>query len=260
MVAVVSAVVAVLGAVFTACSGYWWQARLRTAARMDYMSRYRDSLSWAAFDLQSRLFNVLYGFRVDRIGEGRGFLTAFLVEGNTRQADYARYNTAFVFAEYLGWAEIFRRDIQFLDLGRSDRNQHTVMLLSRISATLGSASRTSSEGFRIFNGDQRAIGEVMIASSSKPGERSCVGYAEFFQRVSNDAAFREWMADLISHVERAAREPDWAAGRLLDLQHQLIELIDFLDPKGIRFPREKRSRFNEESPEQRPQSAEEAAV
>jgi len=243
MVAVVAAVIAVLGAIFTAVSGYWWQVRLRSAERLDYMGRYRDSLLWAAFDLQGRLWNILYGYEVDRAGSGRGFVRALLLEGSKQQAVYARYSTAYLFAEYLGWADIFRRDIQFLDVGGSDRNLRVMLALSHISRTLGFGSHTSGRAFRVLRVNQRAIGELMIPAESKPGERWCIGYAEFCRRISEDGEFRGWVEELIAGVDLAASEPAEASDRMIELQHQLISLIDLLDPQGIRFPVAERSRF-----------------
>ena len=243
MIAVSSAVIAVLGAIFTAVSGYWWQTRLRTSERYDYMSRYRDSLLWAAFDLQSRLWNILYGYEVDRTGNGRGFFTAFLLKGNERQALYVRYSTVYLIAQYMGWAEIFRRDIQFLDIGGSDRNERAVLLLSQISHTFSYGSPGSGKAFHVFRVNQRAIGELMIAAESKPGERRCIGYAEFCQKMSENDEFREWLDELLTDVDLAAREPRAAAERITRMQHQLIDLIDFLDPQRIRFPGNVRTRF-----------------
>lgn len=243
MIAVAAAVIAVLGAIFTAVSGYWWQTRLRSAERLDYMGRYRDSLLWAAFDLQSRLWNILHGYEVDHAGSGRGFTRAFVREGSKQQAEYARYSTAYLFAEYLGWAEIFRRDIQFLDVGGSDRNLRVMLALSQISRTLGFGSHTSGHAFRVLRVNQRAIGELMISAESKPGERWCIGYAEFCRRISADGDFRGWVEELIGGVDLAASEPTEASDRMIELQHRLISLIDLLDPQGIRFPVAERSRF-----------------
>ena len=246
MVAVVSAVVAVLGAIFTGVFGYWSQARIRSADRLDYMSRYRDCLLWAAFDLQSRLWNILFGYEVDRAGSARGFTTAFLLHGSQQEALYARCSTAYLFAEYLGWAEIFRRDIQFLDVGRSDHNSQVMLLLWQISRTLSFSRDSSGPPFRVHRANQRAIGEMMIAAGSEPRQRWCIGYAEFCRRISEDGEFHGWVEELLDDVELAAGDPDAARDRMTKLQHQLIDLINFLDPREIRFPAADRSRFQRE--------------
>ena len=242
MVAVVSAVIAVLGAVFTAVLGQRLQAQAKSRDRIDYMSRYRDALLWAAFDLQSRIFNILRGYQHDLQGR-RGFTSSFLLAGTEEQALYVKRSTAFLFAEYLGWAEIFRRDLQFLDLGSNRANQQIMFTLNRVSRTLGYANTMDQECFRVFRTDQRAIGEVMIDPDSEPGERRCIGYAAFCAQLAAEGAFSAWTRELLDHVEIAAREPDAARDRLVRIQHQLIDLIDLLDPEGHRFPSAERSRF-----------------
>jgi hypothetical protein len=242
VVGLVSAVIAVVGAVFTAGIGFWWQSRWKSAERQDYMSSYRDSLLWVTFDLQSRIYNILFGHVRGRDASGTGFMQGLLVEGSERQSRYVRFSTAYVFAEYLGWAEIFRRDIQFLDLGKNDRNRKVFLGLANISRTLSSA-RIPGVGYRLFRADQRAIGELMIAEGSSPGNRWCLGYAEFTRRILEGGELREWTEELFEHIERAARQPDDATERLVRLQHQLVELVDLLDPEQVRFPGAERTRF-----------------
>jgi hypothetical protein len=242
MIGVISAAIAVLGAVVTAILGHRLQTQLKSRDRMDYMSRYRDALLWAAFDLQSRIYNILHGYEVDRHPGLMGFTSAFLVAGTEQQALYVKRSTAFLFAEYLGWVEIFRRDIQFLDLGKSKTNQQIMFALTKISRNIGSASLSDTECFRIFRADQRALGELMIEPDSKPGERRCIGYATFCSKLT-DERFAEWGQELLNHVELAAHEPALARDRLTKLQHQLIDLIDLLDTEQRRFPSEERSRF-----------------
>ncbi|MCF3132090.1 hypothetical protein [Streptomyces olivochromogenes] len=47
----------------------------------------------------------------------------------------------------------------------------------------------------------------------------------------------------LDHIDAAAREPDDATDRLLRLQHQLVELVNLLDPHHIRCPAANRTRF-----------------
>jgi hypothetical protein len=107
-------------------------------------------------------------------------------------------------------------------------------------------SYTQTERFRIFRVDQRAIGELMIDPDGKPGERRCLGYAAFCAMLTSGGRFAEWMQELMDHVECAAREPGQAHDRLTRLQHQLIDLINLLDPGGQRFPSTQLSRFASE--------------
>jgi hypothetical protein len=231
-----SAVVAVCGAAVAALFGYWQQRRLRSWEQHTYMDRYGASLAWAAFDLQTRLYNILHGHVVDvDPSRGSGFLTSFLTRGTDREADFVRRSTAFVLAEYLGWVEILRRDIQFLDLGRSRVNSQIMLQISRISASLSRIDTVSNE-LRLFRAQQRAIGELMIHPDGEPGRRRCLGYAGFCAKLDNDSGFAEWFAAVLEDVDRLAADTAPAVARLQDVQAQLIALIDLLDPKHARFP------------------------
>ncbi|MGW5637986.1 hypothetical protein [Streptomyces sp. NPDC003832] len=221
----ISAAVALAGAVTTAVLGYWFQRRAVTVERLNYMTQYGASLAWAAFDLQSRLHNVL----------GRRYFELFLTGGSRQDAELARRSTVFVVAEYLGWVEILRRDVQFLDLGRTEPNRKVMTQLSRISETFGKSPAHSGE-FSLFRIQQRAIGAVMIHPESAPGHRRCLDYPEFCARLDTDDRFGAWFSQLLQDVDAVAADITAGEARLATLQRQLVELIDLLDPDAVRFP------------------------
>lgn len=68
------------------------EAHRKQEERQDLMNRIRDPLLWAAFDLQSRIYNIV----------AQNFLNAYLLHGSEDERAYARRNTVFVFAQYLG--------------------------------------------------------------------------------------------------------------------------------------------------------------
>ncbi|WP_335977072.1 hypothetical protein [Streptomyces sp. CA2R106] len=235
-VSVVSAALAVCGAAAAALFSYWQQRRLRSWEQRTYMDRYGASLVWAAYDLQTRLYNILHGHVLDReTSRGSGFLTSFLTRGTDREAEFVRRSTVFVLAEYLGWVEILRRDVQFLDLGTSRLNSQVTLQISRIGSSLSKIDAASSE-LRLFRAQQRAVGELMIHPDGEPGRRRCLGYAEFCAKLDQDAAFAGWFGVLLADVDRLAADTAPAVARLQVVQQQLVELIDLLDPKRIRLP------------------------
>lgn len=232
----VSALVALGGAATTAVLGYWTQRRLRRMEQRNLMNSYGASLAWAAYDLQSRLYNILYGHETDLSpGPGRGFMTAFHLQGSPEEREYVRCSTVFVIAEYLGWVEILRRDIQFLDLGQSRNNQRAMTIISSISKVLNRTSATDNV-LRLWRAEQRAVGELMVHPEAEPGRRRCLGYAEFCEKLNGDDAFRRWFAPLLADIDRLAEDTARAVPRLTELQRGLIALIDVLDPKAERFP------------------------
>jgi len=118
----------------------------------EVMSRYREPLLRAAFDLQSRIYNIV----------GQGFLHRYLQLGDPANQEYACRNTVFVVAEYLGWVEILRRGVQFLDLGDVRRNQLLVERLEAIGTILSTDRQFQGAVPRMFRGEQRAVGELMM--------------------------------------------------------------------------------------------------
>jgi hypothetical protein len=215
-------------------------ARRKQEERQDLMNRIRDPLLWAAFDLQSRIYNIV----------AQRFLSAYLRNGSEDEQAYAKHNTVFVFAQYLGWQEIVRRSVQFLDLGSRQDNLDFVNCFSKAAGILSSDSFPSSmsnsfpdSGFRIFRGDQRAIGEIMIKAHAS-GELSCVGYAEFRAKIDSDASFTQWFSHLVASTEELASAEDPSHPRLVALQHNLVDLINILDPSGSRFPDRLRQRLS----------------
>jgi hypothetical protein len=221
----ISAVVALASAATTAFLGYWLQRRIVAVERLNYMNQYGASLAWAAFDLQSRLFNIL----------GRTYFALFLAPGTKDDTELARRSTVFVIAEYLGWVEILRRDVQFLDLGRSGPNRRVITQLSQIGQTFHSSFAQHDE-LRLFRIQQRAIGSVMIHPDSEPGRRRCLDYPEFCGRLDSDDRFRMWFSKLLQDVDALATDITASELRLQSLQRQLVELIDLLDPDAVRFP------------------------
>jgi hypothetical protein len=200
------------------------------------MDRYGACLAWAAFDLQTRLFNILHGHAVDQDPTPRaGFMTTFLTRGTAPEAEFVRRSTVFVLAEYLGWVEILRRDIRFLDLGRNRVNTRIMLQISRIGASLARIDPAGGE-LRLFRVQQRAVGELMVHPGGEPGQRRCLGYVEFCRKLDHDAGFAGWFEILLADVDRLAANTAPAVTRLRDVQVQLVALIDLLDPKRARFP------------------------
>ena len=203
----------------------------------ELMSRYREPLLRAAFDLQSRIYNIL----VHR------FMVRYGAEGRDHERQYARTNTVFLFAEYFGWVEILRRDVQFLDLGDVERNHLLVERLESIGDTFSSSGGTLSDpAFRMLKGQQRALGELMIPGQDGDGgaRRYCIGYAHFCARLRDDPAFADWFRPLGDDVSALVEEGNGGHERLTRLQHALIDLIDFLDDPPVRFRPEFRSKLS----------------
>lgn len=207
------------------------EANTREAKAEALVAKYRNPLLKSAFDLQSRLFNIVE----------LSFLRVYY-DRSQRDKEYAIKNTLYVIAEFLGWVEILRREVQFLDLGDIEANRQLENLLTNIQETFLSDGIDLT--FRLFRGEQRAIGELMLVEQEILNGKhlECRGFAEFI-RCLEDPNFSKWFNKLEDDIEILAIKEQGHEQRLIMLQHTLIDLIDFLDPNCIRIPKDYRSKI-----------------
>jgi hypothetical protein len=143
--------------------------------------------------------------------------------------DYPVASTAFLFAHYFGWIEA-RRQAVLAASGEGGRD-HSVQ--RHIDGVMKALRRSEGSGaFLFFSTEQRAIGELMLEweQVGDTGVRipKVHGYAKFLERYREDDGFRDWFAPVhagMTEVERGEID------RLVRIQHELVALIDELDPK-----------------------------
>jgi hypothetical protein len=185
----------------------------------EVLKRYREPLAAAAFDLQSRLYNILELGFFDNFGAPHP------------RAEEALRTTLFRIAQYFGWTEILRRDIQFLSFPEAEDTRRVAQLQAEV------AKRFLTDAYgpelMIWADEQRAIGEQMIVEEH--GKVLCMGYARF--RKECDGAFAPWCDRLRDEVTQAA-----ARGRLREVQHLLCDLVETLDGSGVRYTPEQLTR------------------
>ena len=178
----------------------------------DVLKRYREPLAAAAFDLQSRLYNIL---ELDFMG---------LWGGTHPRANDAVRTTLFRLAQYFGWTEILRRNIQFLSFPEAEETRRVTQLQQQITRCF--LTHEPGDALMIWSDEQRAIGERMIVEEH--GEVLCMGYASF--RDACDGHFEPWCARLTAELG----EPS-AQARMREVQHRLCELVRALDPDELRY-------------------------
>ena len=178
----------------------------------DLLTRYREPLAAAAFDLQSRCWNIVKNNFFEKFGRE-----------HERFPD-AQMTTLFRFAQYFGWAEILRREIQFLSFPEEEDTRRVAELLSQVATRL--ASSDDDESLMIWVDEQRAIGERMIVPHE--GGVHCMGYAEFCD------AYDDCFARLFTRVIDDLDAPP-AKARLRDAQQALCDLVGALDKQRLRY-------------------------
>jgi hypothetical protein len=235
-IAIASAGLAIIGQLRVArLSGEFEASRLteeREYQRMSTIARYREPLAHACYDLQSRLYNILQ----------MGLISTYYVNGDERERGYVVNNTTFLFAQYFAWTEIVRQDIQFIDLGHDSETRQLRELQDRIYSLLQTDRHASP--LRVFAGEQRAIGERLLVE--RENRTGCMGYGAFLDRLPNGA---DSIVDSVRRdIAGLATTLPTARDRLVSLQHALIDLLAFLDPQFIRFPKERREKVASISP------------
>lgn len=187
--------------------------------------RYRAPLLQAAFDLQTRLYNI----------RRQTFLERFYVNSqNDAEKAYAVSNTLFLFAQYLCYGEIIRYGLLFA--APTDRREQRELMeaMERVRDTLSNSIRIPDRTLCLFRGEQRAIGELMlvpVADSGTSGPRwNCLGYAAFSARLVHDPDFAVWFESLRSSLDVLGKDLDQHDTRLVELQHGLLDVVELIDP------------------------------
>ncbi|MGH2942711.1 MAG: hypothetical protein ACRDLN_08065 [Solirubrobacteraceae bacterium] len=178
----------------------------------EVLKRYREPLAAAAFDLQSRLYNILCLGFFDKFG------------GDHERCEIAENTTLFRLAQYLGWTEILRRDIQFLSFPEADDTRRVVELLWAVTRRLSSS--VDDQAIMVWADEQRAIGERMIVEEH--AKVLCMGFARFHDEYAE--RFAPWCERLRGELHAAT-----GRDRLRDVQHLLCELVETLDAQRVRY-------------------------
>jgi hypothetical protein len=200
------------------------ERRSKKAAAEITVTRYREPLLGAAFEMQARIYNICRG---RFFGEDR--------------SSYHVDHTLHVFAQYFGWREIIRQEIQFIDLGDAPATKDLTGLLEGVTHAMSATRPSLPINFKLFRGEQRAIGEKMMVPMGTAAQGSinhrCLGYASFVEAL-NRPDFDAWFTKLRTSIKclESSDKPD--LGRL-----SLLDLIDLLDPDCVRFPHHLRNRM-----------------
>ncbi|KAK4561492.1 hypothetical protein LTR86_004810 [Recurvomyces mirabilis] len=260
VVACISLVGAVLAAAFTAYSAYLSDERKRQQELKKFFGKYRDALLLATQDLQSRFCNITDYHVMDWYHRGG------------REKESLLLYTSFVVGQFLCWIFIIRKQAQFLqyETDKATRSKDLTTAMSKITYEFAT-DQYDSDGlpFMLWRGDQMSIGELMLAPGT--GEPYPMGYNAFHQKWTEggkipaapqknaetgemethaelwSGQFRTWFRPIIDGIvmlgEAHASNNDlehpqeWIPPRnqrLRRLQHRLVDLMDLLDPEGLR--------------------------
>jgi hypothetical protein len=176
--------------------------------REKFLAQFRDPTMRAASELQERVYALIKFPGNRKIAEMSG------------EKDYYVASTVFLVAQFFAWMEILRRKAAMLDYGE---------LVRQLDGVVEAFSLTG-PSFQIFRLQQREIGErVIVPIPDQQDEYRSLGYAEFIDLMRQD---RGSIPSWLSHLEKNIRNmlADRPIDKLLEIQHALIDLMNFLDP------------------------------
>ena len=234
---VVPALISMIGAVISLVFSRRAARTERLYAAEELATRFREPLLQAAFNLETRIYNIV---ELDFFGR---FLGA---DSTDLEKEYAILNTMYVFAQYFCWVEILRRESQFIDPRNDQRNRAVVAGLEAVRDTFTDSIGIQEKCFRLFRGEQRALGEMMLvpleALRAGAPRWECLGYAPFVQSLEDEQMGR-WFRSLREDIGEVAKNPGNRDGRLRLIQHRLMDIIDIVDPAAHKVPSQLRKRL-----------------
>jgi hypothetical protein len=180
------------------------------------LDNYREPLLASSYELQARLYNIL----------NLRFVETYISDETAGKRVSAIESTLYVFAQFFGWREIIRREVQYLRFSKNQQTREIGQILGDIDETF--LSNNYGPQFMIWRAEQRGIGERMIISEGN--KMTCLGYASFVEHCST---MEEWLTPLEHALENLENE---GRKRLTDLQHMLVDLVGKLDDKRKRYP------------------------
>ncbi|KAM3070201.1 hypothetical protein ACMFMF_008554 [Clarireedia jacksonii] len=192
IIAVVSLAGSLVAALFTGWISYYLDQAKQRKATTALIRKYRDPLTLAAYDLQSRIWGLLSNL-LD------------YVEDEEKKENIYTY-TAFLIGQYLSWTFILRRQAQFLRFSTEKTNKELNQILDGIKDEFSkdrSHNNPSGENdpLMLWRGQQMAIGELMTLQE-EGGQLYCIGFAAFSERYHKDHEFSKWFQPVKEGIDQ----------------------------------------------------------
>ena len=201
--------------------------------------KYRDPLFLASCEFASRLLEIIKTYPTP-------FLSSKVRENDIKRlmansADdpyFQRYkliSSVYRFCAFLGWLELYRQEIVFLDSGHLSRNKAMESSLANIRSDIadGHLNRaddwSSWDDHLVFREELRAIGEAMIFVDAA-NRQNVIGYRRFCEIYvgNSDPARKSWF-DVAALFLLDLPKSTAQNFRLIRLRRTFLHLIDLLE-------------------------------
>lgn len=211
----------------------------RQALRAVYQ-RYRDPIALSGLELLSRTQEIARTYppsflRSDVLDRQPSSLTTIATDDPYFQR-YKLVSSVYRLCAFLGWLELYRQDVTFLDTGRRRGNAELDVLLKNLRGDLADGYLNKAPDWRewtdrlIFREEQRAIGAAMIREVGS--RRMVMGYEEFLLFFDDLNAGPWWLHTAANFLLDLDQARDFRRERLRQLEHHLAGLIGVLNPSA----------------------------
>jgi hypothetical protein len=214
--------------------------------------KYRDHLLLAANELESRVAEICRTYPPEYLRSSVLAAKPKQLEANLASDPYfQRYrliSTVFRLCAFLGWLELYRQELTFLDVGQEDVGRRLDEALEEVRGDLADGQLNTASDWvawtdrLIFREEQRAIGESMIVGDST---RTVMGYAAFislFERADDEDKLW-WLRSARGFFLDPKREKDFRSQRLARMDGHLELAIGLLRKLPGTASQDGRSRF-----------------
>jgi hypothetical protein len=204
--------------------------------------KYRDPIVLSAIELAMRLNEACNEHPAKFLaGKVLSCTSPEPSHSSVRDPYYFRYkfqSTIYRFAAFLGWLELYRQDLVFLDARESKKNTALQKLLNEIREDFAEGRLNSAKDWDcwsdalIFREDQRAVGEAMITSVN--GIRTVMGYGAFVAMLEDATSLgNRWLRVVTNFLIDPGKEKDFRLVRYQRLIIHLIDLVKTLDQRRL---------------------------
>ncbi|MBD8552567.1 hypothetical protein [Sphingomonas sp. CFBP 8764] len=155
---------------------------------------------------------------------------------------YLRYrfvSNVYRLCSFLGWVELYRRDIGTLNVNTLDRNRGLETCLRNIRGVLADVWINQHDDWRdwrdclIYREEQRAIGHAMASSNETLGVLDFGGFTAALEGDPDGNGEAKWFVQAAHFYKNLKRANDFRLIRMKMLLTYLTELMELLQPGRI---------------------------
>lgn len=201
--------------------------------------KYKDPISLSAIELSSRLVEIISNFPTVYLSNKVLNQKATYFTSNTIEDSHFKrhklFSTIYRFSSFLGWLELYRQEITFLNSSNNKVNTELEYYLNKIRSALADGHLNENQDwenwidFLIFKEEQRAIGENMIIFNQ--ATKTIIGYGKFktFMDSYLKNGENEWIGQCLNFFLDLNNSKDFRKERYFILIKHLKGLMSNLD-------------------------------